>query len=91
MKRKQEVLKQLDIPADIAIPAFRVAENRIAGFVAEYELRQRWPYREQSTEMGMNLIDLCRAVYLQGLWDGVQVAPRVADLGPPNGLLDFLE
>ena len=34
MKRKQEVLKQLDIPADIAIPAFRVAENRIAGFVA---------------------------------------------------------
>ena len=76
----KDTLTVVPIARAIARPAFAVAERRILPFVEQYLRGQRWPRRQQTEPFAMNIVDLCRAVYLQGLWDGVQISPRLEDI-----------
>jgi hypothetical protein len=69
---------EIDVPKEIARPAYVVVDRRVRDFVADYQRRQAL-----SADLGlppMTLADLCRNVYLQGLMDGVVVGPRVREL-----------
>jgi hypothetical protein len=69
MKRKtREGLVAIDVPHELVKQVFPIAEDRVADFLERYQRAQQYPLRYNLTPF--TLMDLCRSVYLQGLYDG---------------------
>lgn len=78
MRKKREVLTEIPIPREVHQEFRRVADDRVKDFVDHYLTGQRFPGGLSLNPM--TLTDLASAVYLQGLWDGVELMEKRPEL-----------
>ena len=69
--KKKEGLKTIPVSQQEYAAFRRVAEERVKPFADLYLLKQR--YAGNVMKEPMTVLDLVCAVYLQGVWDGVQL------------------
>jgi hypothetical protein len=67
-RKKREGLLSIQVPHELAAQVFPIVEERVSEFLARYQSAQQYPLRFNLTPF--TLMDLCRSVYLQGLYDG---------------------
>jgi hypothetical protein len=78
-KKPNNELVIVHIPRELTERVFPFVEERTAAFVRRYQVSQQYPQRHQLEDGLSTLADLCRAVYLQGAYDGFWVRDKYGD------------
>lgn len=81
LKNKENPLRTIQVPREQYRDFLRVAADRVKPFADLYLLKQQ--YASDVVDAPMTVLDLVCQVYLQGIYDGVELAtlrPEVLEI-----------